>query len=119
MGCSPAKLEDDDEGDKVDETGPLWCVLIAAYTLIKDEGEGDHNTNRPCKTNKDQQHLGFYRKNNSASHHLVMVIMHARNKSTENNLINKYTNSSRIHNPSSNESTRTESEESALISKSH
>lgn len=47
LGGSPAELEDDDEGDEVDETGPLWSVLTTADTLIKDEGERDDDADRP------------------------------------------------------------------------
>lgn len=35
----PAKLKDDDEGDEVDQAGPLWCAVIAANALIKDESK--------------------------------------------------------------------------------
>lgn len=57
MGRSPSKLEDDDEGDEVDEGGPLWSVFTTAYTLIKDEGERDHNADRACKTKKKKRKI--------------------------------------------------------------
>lgn len=47
LGRGPAELEDDDEGDEVDETRPLRSVLATAHTLIKDKGERDHDAERP------------------------------------------------------------------------
>lgn len=41
-GC-PAKLEDDDEGEVVDEGCPLWRVLLAGQAGVEDEGEGHKN----------------------------------------------------------------------------
>ena len=41
-GC-PAELEDDDEGEVVDEGCPLWSALLAAQAGVEDEGEGDED----------------------------------------------------------------------------
>jgi len=41
-GC-PAELEDDDEGEVVDEGCPLRRVLIAAQAGVEDEGEGQED----------------------------------------------------------------------------
>lgn len=42
-GC-PAELEDDDEGEVVDEGCPLWCVFLATQAGVEDEGEGHEDT---------------------------------------------------------------------------
>lgn len=42
-GC-PAELEDDDEGEVVDEGCPLRRVLLATQAGVEDEGEGHKDT---------------------------------------------------------------------------
>lgn len=54
LGRSPAKLENDDEGGEVEKAGPLWSVLAAAYTLVKNERERDHNADCTCKKQTKQ-----------------------------------------------------------------
>lgn len=44
LRCGPAELKDDDERDEVGQADPLRGERIAAQTLVKDEGEGQHHT---------------------------------------------------------------------------
>lgn len=46
LSGGPANLENDDEGDKVDLTGPLRGVGTASQTLVEDEGEGQQHGQR-------------------------------------------------------------------------
>ena len=55
LGGGPAELEDDDEGDEVDEAGPLWRVEITADTLVKDEGEGQQDADSSWKKAQHKQ----------------------------------------------------------------
>uniref|UniRef100_A0A2D4IRH5 Uncharacterized protein n=1 Tax=Micrurus lemniscatus lemniscatus TaxID=129467 RepID=A0A2D4IRH5_MICLE len=49
LGGCPAKLEDDNKWDEVDEGSPLRCILRAADAWAEDEGEGDQNTDGPSQ----------------------------------------------------------------------
>lgn len=46
LGSSPAKLEDDDEWDGVNESRRLWGSLITSHTGVEYEGEGGKHTYR-------------------------------------------------------------------------
>lgn len=44
LGSSPAKLEDDDEWDGVNESRRLWGSLITSNAGVEYEGEGGKHT---------------------------------------------------------------------------
>lgn len=46
----PAKLKDDDERDKVGQTGPLRGEGVTAQTLVEDKGKGQHDAQRTWVT---------------------------------------------------------------------
>lgn len=46
LGCGPAELENDDEWNKVGQTGPLRGVVTASQTSVEDEGEGQQHSQR-------------------------------------------------------------------------
>lgn len=52
---SPAKLENDDEWGKVDQTGPLRSVKVTANALVEDEGKGYHHTQRTCVSTRKEE----------------------------------------------------------------
>ena len=47
LGGGPAKLEDDDEGDEIGETHPVWGVHVTTQAWVEDEGEGNKHAKGP------------------------------------------------------------------------